>query len=210
MAAVAAPAQGGAPGAARRLALAGVWGKEGGHGASEGEYRAMLRTAGMVGAFFLAGMVGACGEDQQAVSDCVNPSGDMKRLIQACAQMIADRPKSALAHNNLCQAYNQVDEATKALPYCNTAIRLDPRNASAYNNRGWAYEIRKEYDLALKDYDKAIELDPKFAVAVANRGDVYAKKGDRDRAILEYRRALVLEPGNDVALSGLHKLGEKP
>ena len=59
----------------------------------------------------------------------------------------------------------------------------------------------------LKDYDKAIEIEPKFAVAFANRGDVYAKKGERDRAILEYRQALVLEPGNDVALSGLKKLG---
>ena len=171
----------------------------------------ILRTAGLVGILVLAGSVGACGEDQRAVRDCQDPpNGNAKRQIEACTQMIADRPKSALAYNNRCQAYNQLDEPAKALPDCHAALRLEPRNASAYNNRGWAYEIRGELDLALKDYDKAIEIEPKFAVAFANRGDVYAKKGERDRAVLEYRQALALEPGNDVALSGLKKLGANP
>ena len=55
-----------------------------------------------------------------------------------------------------------------------------------------------------------MELNPKFAGAYANRGDVHAKKGDRTRAIAEYRQALAIEPDNDVALSGLKKLGVKP
>jgi tetratricopeptide (TPR) repeat protein len=168
-----------------------------------------LRTAGMVGVLLLAGSAGACGEDQRAIRDCQDPPS-ATRQIEACTQMIADRPKSAMAYNNRCQAYNQVENPAKALPDCHAALRLEPRNASAYNNRGWAYEIRGEYDLALKDYDKAVEIEPKFALAFANRGDVYAKKGERDRAILEYRQALTLEPGNDVAISGLKKLGAQP
>jgi tetratricopeptide (TPR) repeat protein len=166
----------------------------------------------IVGVLLLAGSAAACGEDQTAVRDCQSPP-TVKRQIEACTRVIADKPnktKLSMAYSNRCQAYNQIEDAGTALPDCNMAIKLDPDNASAYNNRGWAHEIRKQYDLALKDYDKAIELDPKFAVAFANRGDVYAKKGDRDRAILEYRQALALEPSNDVATSGLQKLGIKP
>ncbi len=193
------------------LALARLWGKEGriGRPARECPVSAMVSILLAVGVLLLAGSAAACGEDTQAVRDCQDPPS-VKRMIEACTQMIADRPKSSLAFNNRCQAYNQAEEPAKALADCNMAIRLDPRNASAFNNRGWAHEIRKEYDLALKDYDKAIELDPKFAVAFANRGDVFAKKGDRDRAILEYRQALALEPGNSVAIDGLTKLGVRP
>jgi tetratricopeptide (TPR) repeat protein len=205
------PAMNAAPRPRLRLALARLWGKErrpAAPGDGEGNAMSILRIAGVL---LLAGSAAACGEDERAIRDCQSPShGDMKRLIQACTQMIADRPRSSLAYANRCQAYNQLDDPSTALPDCTKAIQLDPYNASAYNNRGWAYEIRKQYDLALKDYDKAIELDPKFAVAFANRGDVYRKKGDRDRAIVEYRQALALEPGNEVALSGLTALGAKP
>jgi len=159
--------------------------------------------------FLIAAMLGIRPYATSA-RDCDAP-GNWKRQVEACTQVIAaDNPKSALAYNNRCQAYNQMDEPAKALPDCNAAIKLAPRNASAYNNRGWAYEIRKEFDLALADYDKAIEIDPKFALAYANRGDVYAKKGDRARAVTEYRQALAIEPGNDVALNGLKKLGVRP
>ena len=156
----------------------------------------------------LAALVTACGDDT-AARDCTQPR-TIKRQIEACTTVIADNPKSAQAYNNRCQAYNQIDEASKALPDCNMAIKLQPRNASAYNNRGWAYEIRKEYDLALKDYSKAIEFDAKFALAYANRGDVYAKKGDKEKAVAEYKRALELEPGNSVARNGLKSLGVRP
>ena len=154
--------------------------------------------------------VGAAGcSDDTAARDCTQPR-NVKRQIEACTTVIADNPKSAQAYNNRCQAYNQIEEPGKALPDCNMAIKLEPRNASAYNNRGWAYEIRKEYDQALKDYSKAIELDARFALAYANRGDVHAKKGEKELAVAEYKRALAIEPGNDVALSGLKRLGVSP
>jgi len=156
----------------------------------------------------LAAGVAACSDDS-AARDCGAPPS-WRRQVEACTQVIADKPKSAKAYNNRCQAYNQLEQPDKALPDCEMAIKMQPYNPEAYNNRGWAYEIRKEFDLALRDYDKAIELRPKFALAFANRGDVYAKKGDRERAIVEYRQALAIEPDNDVALSGLKRLGTRP
>ncbi len=167
-----------------------------------------MRVRSAVCMLMLAIGAAGCG-DETAARDCTQPR-NVKRQIEACTSVIADNPKSAQAYNNRCQAYNQIDEAAKALPDCNMAIKLDPRNASAYNNRGWAYEIRKEYDLALKDYSKAIEIDARFALAYANRGDVYAKKGEKDNAVAEYKRALAIEPGNDVARSGLKRLGVSP
>jgi tetratricopeptide (TPR) repeat protein len=156
----------------------------------------------------LAVTAAACSDDS-AVRDCQQPR-NVKRQIEACSTVNAGNPKSAQAYSNRCQAYNQNDEAAKALPDCNMAIKLEPRNASAYNNRGWAYEIRKEYEAALKDYSKAIEINARFALAYANRGDVYSKMGEKDKAITEYKRALAIEPGNDVARSGLKRLGVQP
>jgi tetratricopeptide (TPR) repeat protein len=96
-----------------------------------------------------------------------------------------------------------------AIPANSTPIKLDPKNASAFNNRGVAYEMRGEFDPALSDYNKAIALYPKFATAYANRGDVYSKKNDKERAVTEYRRALEIEPSNEIALSGLKRLGAR-
>jgi len=70
--------------------------------------------------------------------------------------------------------------------------------------------MRGEFDEALNDYNKAVALYPKFATAFANRGDVYSKKNDKERAVAEYRRALAIEPSNEIALSGLKRLGALP
>jgi tetratricopeptide (TPR) repeat protein len=150
----------------------------------------------------------ACGDDS-AARECQDPTNP-RRQVAGCTRLIASEPKSAKAYNNRCQAHNELREYEKSVADCDMAIKLSPGNASAYNNRGVAYEMKGEFDAALKDYDKAVALSPRFAVAYANRGDVYAKKGDRARAIAEYRQALEIEPDNDVALSGLKKLGAKP
>ena len=97
-----------------------------------------------------------------------------------------------------------------AIVFFTEQIEKNPQDVASYAFRGWAWKQKKSLDNALKDYDKAVELDPRFAGAYANRGDVYAKKGEKERAISEYRQALAIEPGNDVALSGLKKLGARP
>lgn len=155
----------------------------------------------------LACGVAAC--DDSAKQDCQQPA-DTRRQVEACTQVISADPKQSKAYNNRCYAYNELQQYEKALHDCNMAIKLAPGSFSAYNNRGVTHEMQGNLDEALKDYDKAVELNPRFAGAMANRGDVYAKKGDRNRAIAEYRAALALEPGNDVALSGLSKLGARP
>ena len=167
----------------------------------------LVRSA--VSVLIVAFAAAACGDDTAAARDCSQPR-NAKHQIEACSKLIASNSKSAEALNNRCQAYNQLEETGKALADCNAALKLEPRNASAYNNRGWSYEIRKEYDLALADYTKAIEINARFALAYANRGDVYAKIGDKDKAVAEYKQALAIEPGNDVARSGLKRLGVQP
>ena len=153
----------------------------------------------------LAGSAAACGDDPQ-IKACQD-GRDPRKQHAACTKVINSDPKLAEAHNNRCFANNELQQYDKSLIDCNTAIKLDPRNASAFNNRGVAYEMRGEFDPALSDYNKAIALYPKFATAYANRGDVYSKKNDTERAVTEYRRALAIEPSNEIALSGLKRLG---
>lgn len=155
----------------------------------------------------LAGSAAACGDDPQ-IKACQD-GRDPRKQLAACTKVINSDPKLAEAHNNRCFANNELQQYDKSLIDCNTAIKLDPRNASAFNNRGVAYEMQGEFDPALSDYNKAITLYPKFATAYANRGDVYSKKNDKERAVAEYRRALEIEPGNEIALSGLKRLGAR-
>jgi tetratricopeptide (TPR) repeat protein len=165
----------------------------------------VLRIAGPLLAVACAGA--ACGDDRAALSRACQDPSDARRQLEACSKLIAADPKHRKAYDNRCQAYNQLEQYSKALPDCDKAIELGPSAASPYNNRGVSHEMRGDLDAALKDYDQAIALDPRFAGAFANRGDVYAKKGDKPRAVAEYRAALALEPDNGVALSGLKKLG---
>jgi tetratricopeptide (TPR) repeat protein len=155
----------------------------------------------------LAGSAAACGDDPQ-IKACQD-GRDPRKQHAACTKVINADPRMAEAHNNRCFANNELQQYDKSLIDCNTAIKLDPKNASAYNNRGVAYEMRGEFDPALADYSKAINLYPKFATAFANRGDVYSKKNDTERAVAEYRRALAIEPSNEIALSGLKRLGAR-
>jgi tetratricopeptide (TPR) repeat protein len=158
----------------------------------------------------VASVAAACGDDKAALARVCQDPSDARRQVEACTKLIAADPKHRKAYDNRCQAYNQLEQYSKALPDCDRAIELGPSAASPYNNRGVSHEMRGDLDAALKDYDKAVALDPRFAGAFANRGDVYAKKGDKQRAVAEYRAALALEPDNGVALSGLRKLGAGP
>ncbi len=47
---------------------------------------------------------------------------------------------NANAYNNICTAYNQLHEYTKAIPACQEALKLDPQHLLAKGNLGAALE----------------------------------------------------------------------
>ena len=136
--------------------------------------------------------------------------GEYDRAIADYDTAIKLNPKNATAYNNRGIAYSKKGEYDRAIADYDTAIKLNPNYAMTYSNRGVAYDGKGQYDRAIADYDMAIKLNPKYARAYNNRGNAYEKKGDRDKAIADYRKVLELRLGDEMATSGLKRLGVTP
>lgn len=64
--------------------------------------------------------------------------GDYLGCINANKKILELNPKSFDAWNNICAAYNQLQEYEKAIEACIKAIELDPTDEIARNNMEWA------------------------------------------------------------------------
>jgi len=65
-------------------------------------------------------------------------AGDFRGSIQAAEDALRLSPNSALAHNNICAAWNSLREWDKAMNACELALALDPGFTLARNNLAWA------------------------------------------------------------------------
>jgi tetratricopeptide (TPR) repeat protein len=62
-------------------------------------------------------------------------------------------------------SYMNKENADKALPDLNAAIKMGTSESDAYVLRGVVHKVRHEYELSITDYEKAIALDPNEARA---------------------------------------------
>lgn len=60
--------------------------------------------------------------------------------IEAAQQVLALEPASDRAYNNICAAFNSMEQWELAIAACNDALRLNPDNQLAKNNRTWAQD----------------------------------------------------------------------
>jgi len=61
---------------------------------------------------------------------------------------------------NRAAAYSKLENNSKAIEDCDTAILLDPKYSKAYGRKGLALSAQKCYNEAIKCYNKAVELEP--------------------------------------------------
>lgn len=61
-------------------------------------------------------------------------SGNYRKCIEACEQVLKLNPNSALAWNNICTSYNMLKEWDKAVEAGNKALQIDPNLELAKNN----------------------------------------------------------------------------
>src|SRR5438045_3365505 len=80
------------------------------------------------------------------------------------------QPGYASAYGNRALAYHELQQPTKAVADCTTALQLDAKAANVYHTRGRALAALKRYQEAITDYDAALKLNPKHADAHAFRG----------------------------------------
>lgn len=60
--------------------------------------------------------------------------GDFEGCIKVCEKIIEINPNSALAYNNMCSAYNNINKPDEAMTACTRALQIDPNFTRARNN----------------------------------------------------------------------------
>lgn len=119
---------------------------------------------------------------------------------------VANRPQSALAHNNYGAALAKLPgHGTEAIRQYEQALTLDPNFYEAYNNLGNALLAGAgQWSEAVQCYRDALRINPQFAEAHADLGNAYARRPALlPDAIAEYETAIRLKPGYAGAYNNL-------
>ena len=97
-------------------------------------------------------------------------------------------------HNNLGNAYLELDQLKDAAASYRKAIELNPQYAQAHSNLGNAYLKLGQSRNAITVCKKAIELDPGFGGAYNNLGLAYSALRQFKDAITVCKKAIELNP----------------
>lgn len=94
------------------------------------------------------------------------------------------------SYNNICLAYNLMEEYDLGLEYGNLAIQILPNTSYEHSNRGNAYLGLDKYEEALSDYEKALELSPMNSYAHYGIGTVRYVRGEYKEAIESFNNSI--------------------
>lgn len=111
-------------------------------------------------------------------------------------------PKSALAHNNIGQYY-QERHLPRAKEHFQRALELDPDHPYAHFNLGTEFLREGRLEDARMHFEETLRLDPSYAKARVNFGSLLARQGRLDDAITQFNTVLATQPENDDALNNL-------
>ena len=117
---------------------------------------------------------------------------DYAAALPFLERALTERPRDAIAYNNLGYAYCLMKEYNKAIPYFNTAIKYDPDFAYPYANRGQAKLELGGVDIALVDVEYALELDPSNGDAYHTRARIHRALGNEEQALTDFAYAETL------------------
>lgn len=91
-----------------------------------------------------------------------------------------------------------------------SANGLTPQQADPLLGRATSYLALGKAKEAAVDLDEAVQGSPQNGQLWVTRGAAYERLGDKEKAADSYSRALLLHPKDDVARSGLARVGGKP
>jgi len=110
------------------------------------------------------------------------------------ADVIAQRPENARAHNSLGASQAARGDFERAAASYREAIRLRPDYPEAHNNLGVAALHSGQLDSALASCREALRLRPNYAHAHINLGMVLIRQGKTGAAQASYLEAVRLAP----------------
>lgn len=130
-------------------------------------------------------------------------NSDYHNEVGMWRDVLAKRPSSARAAENLGTALLGEGKPDESLAILQRAVEMAPRSATARNALGFALIARGRYKDAREQFEKALEIRPTFLRALVNLGNVLADLRQPERAIPYYEKAIRLRPAQTDARLGL-------
>lgn len=113
------------------------------------------------------------------------------------------------AYYGLGYYYQETGRYNEALSTYDAMLKIAPDNAAAWYNKGFIQLLyTNNPDGAITCFSQAITYEPRYADAYYNRGYAYELKKNKEAAEKDYRNALNIDPENQLAKSGLKRLGK--
>ena len=132
--------------------------------------------------------------------------GEYEQSIQVAQGALAIKPESAVAYNNICAAYNALQQRDQAIEACGKALAIDPNFERAKNNLAAAEESQQSGAPASGGA-------PQQPAAVADAGDpwaaaineslTYYQVGNYQGSIEAAQKALAVKPDSAIAYNNI-------
>jgi len=122
---------------------------------------------------------------------------------------LSPRPKSALAHLGLGDAFRRVARFNDAIEEYRRALSVDPGLADAHINLGGTFHATGRHEEAIRCYQRALSVNPRLAEPHYNLGNLYAERDNLDAAICHYERAVEFRPSWAEAHNNLANILQK-
>ncbi|TCM18605.1 Flp pilus assembly protein TadD [Novosphingobium sp. PhB165] len=129
--------------------------------------------------------------------------GRYRQAVNACRQIIDQKPVVADAHNILGVSLAALGQARDGIASLRQAIALRPLVANYHANLGEILRTSGDLTGALPALTEAVRLDPRNAQALNNLGIARYEQKEFEAAIACYRDALLIDPNFAEAYNNL-------
>lgn len=133
----------------------------------------------------------------------------LKTDYQAIAGLVQQKPidtKDAVTNYQVGQAYLNLDNLQKALPWLQKAVNLLPFQLDYRIKLGTTYLQLQQFDNAKKEFDFVIKENPKKADAWNNRGFLNLVQNNIIQAETDLHKSLSLDPDYEPAILNMAKV----
>lgn len=134
-------------------------------------------------------------------------SGETAGALDEFNRAVALDPYNAQALYGRALIYQGNNEHNFAIADFSAANGLNPQKPEPLLGRATSYLAVGKVKEAAADLDEASEADPHNAQVWIARGQAYERLGDKAKAAASYNKAVALRPRDDIARSGLTRVG---
>jgi tetratricopeptide (TPR) repeat protein len=121
-------------------------------------------------------------------------AGRLAEAAEAYRKILALRPESAEAHNNLGNVLVAQSKFDDAAAHYERAVAINPSLFQAYNNLGNVFRQQGKLDQAAASLTRALAINPHFPEALNGLGNTLKDQSKLDQAVAQYERAIALRP----------------